>query len=244
MIKKAVLLAGGHGTRLQPSTKVTNKHMLPIYSNQGAIPMVFYPIQTLVKSGIEDILIVSSKEHCGHIIENLGDGFKFGVDLTYKIQDVNRVPLGIASALKLAKSFTLDSNFAVILGDNFFQDTFEKEFEFFNKKAAIFIKQVKDPERFGVYADGNIEEKPSNPKSNMAVTGLYIYTPEVYSIAETLKVSKRNELEITDINQYYCSTNQMCINHIDGFWSDMGTPNSLVKTQEFISKNNFELFFS
>lgn len=243
MIKKAVLLAGGCGTRLQPSTKVINKHMLPIYSHQGAIPMIFYPIRTLVRSGVEDILVVSSKEHCGHIIENLGDGHNFNVNFTYKIQDINRVPLGIASALKLAKSFTFNDNFAVILGDNFFEDSFENEFNRFNSSASIFLKEVPDPERFGVYLDGKIEEKPKSPRSNLAVTGLYLYTPEVYEIADNLSLSSRNELEVTDINQHYCSVSRISVNHVHGFWSDMGTPKSAIKTQKFIECSGFNLDF-
>lgn len=242
---KAVLLAGGHGTRLRPSTKITNKHMLPIYTDQGAMPMIFYPINTLVRSGAEDILVVCSKEHSGHIIQNLGDGFDFGANFTYKIQDVNRIPLGIASALKIAKDFTRDEPFAVILGDNFYEDSFKDEFLFFKescpKSARIFIKEVSDPERFGVYHEGSIEEKPKNPKSNMAVTGLYLFHSRVYEIAEELKLSNRNELEITDINTRYCEMNAMDITTVKGFWSDMGTCESLKRTQEFIEKNHFKI---
>lgn len=242
---KAVVLAGGTGSRMKPATAVTNKHMLPIYSDQGALPMIFYPINTLVSSGVEDILIISSKEHCGHIIQNLSDGHAFGANFTYKIQDVNRVSLGIASALKLAKDFTKNEPFAVILGDNFYEDSFTETFATFKDSctlsARVFVKEVPDPERFGVYANGEIEEKPSNPKSNLAVTGLYLYHPSVYEIAETLTPSGRGELEITDVNQFYCRKNSMDITHINGFWSDMGTPNSAQRTQEFVSSSNYKI---
>jgi len=233
-----VLLAGGRGTRLKPSTKIVNKHLLPVYSDQGAVPMIFYPISTLVRSGAEDILIISSRDHSGSIIQNLGDGHEFGANFTYKIQDINRVSLGIASALRLAKDFTGNEPFAVILGDNFYEDSFEEQFALFpescSRSARIFVKEVDDPQRFGVYSDGFIEEKPKSPKSRMAVTGLYLYHPGVYDIAEGLRPSGRGELEITDVNNAYCRANAMDAINVKGFWSDMGTPDSLKRTQEFI----------
>jgi glucose-1-phosphate thymidylyltransferase len=242
---KGVVMAGGTGSRMKPATFVTNKHLLPIYTDQGAIPMIFYPISTLVRSGIRDILIISSREHSGPIIQNLGDGFAFGASFTYKIQDTKRVEMGIASALKLAKGFTGDDPFAVILGDNFFEDSFKEDILSFgrdqDKKSKIFLKGVPDPERFGVYHEGSIEEKPESPKSNLAVTGLYLYRSEVYGLAESLKPSRRGELEITDINQHFCSTNEMSSREIDGFWSDMGTPTSVLRTQEFIGKSGHQI---
>lgn len=243
---KGVILAGGTGSRMRPATAVTNKHLLPVYGPQGAVPMIFYPINTLVGSGADDILIISSREHSGSIIQNLGDGFKFGARFSYKIQDVNRVEMGIASALKLARDFTGDEPFAVILGDNFFEDLFKEDFFDFsasNSKAHIFIKSVSDPKRFGVYHEGSIEEKPENPKSNMAVTGLYLYGPEVYDLADTLTPSRRGELEVTDINQHYCSSGEVSLSEIGGFWSDMGTPGSITRAQEFVSLTNFSLDF-
>ena len=238
---KAVILSGGMGTRMLPATSVTNKHLLPLYSSAGAVPMIYYPIATLVKSGIKDILVVSSREHCGKIIENLSDGYEFGANFTYKIQDTKHVELGIASALKLAEDFVNGCKFAVILGDNFFENTFAEEFKKFDRGktgAAIFVKDVPDPERFGILSPDKktIEEKPQNPKSNLAVTGLYCYTPHVFKIAKTLVKSKRGELEITDINNYYCGENNIDINFIKTFWSDMGTPESLLRTQEFLLK--------
>lgn len=242
---KGIILAGGHGTRMLPSTRVTNKHLLPIYSAEGAVPMLFYPIYTLVRSGITDILIISSREHCGHIIENLGDGQDFGADFSYKVQDLNHVTLGIASALRLAEGFVCENRFAVILGDNFFQNTFENQFSQFDNtaddgSAMIFVKTVDDPQRFGVLtskysADMRIEEKPKNPKTNWAVTGLYLYTPGVFEIARKLRPSNRGELEITDINNCYCNNSTMSVHYIEGFWSDMGTPTSAIKTQEFLA---------
>jgi glucose-1-phosphate thymidylyltransferase len=243
-MKKAVILAGGMGTRMQPATANINKHLLPVYSQDGAIPMIYYPITSLVKGGIKEILIISSREHCGKIIENLGDGSSFGARFTYKIQDVNNTPLGIASALKLAQGFTGIDPFAVILGDNFFEDDFSIYFKNFNTArfdAAIFLKEVEDPNRFGVYYDNFIEEKPSEPKSNLAVTGLYLYTNIVYQIANNLILSNRGELEITDINNYYCLKKSLHINHVNGFWSDMGTPKSLIATQEFINNSKYSI---
>jgi glucose-1-phosphate thymidylyltransferase len=240
---KGVILAGGTGSRMKPATFVTNKHLLPIYTDQGALPMIFYPINTLVSSGIEEILIISSRDHSGPIIHNLGDGHAFGARFTYKIQDVMRVELGIASALKLAQGFTGDDPFAVILGDNFYEDSFSDEMTFFKgscpNSARIFLKEVDDPERFGVYHEGEIEEKPKNPKSNMAVTGLYLYHPKVYDIAEKLIPSKRGELEITDVNQHYCESKSMDVSVVKGFWSDMGTPQSIRRTQDFVIENGY-----
>lgn len=225
---------------MKPATAVTNKHLLPIYSKLGAVPMIFQPIRTLVSSGVREILIVSSREHSGPIIQNLGDGHGFGVDFTYKIQDPDR-GIGIASALKLSEGFTRGNKFAVILGDNFYEDSFFDDFSSFeesNHKAMIFTKKVDDPQRFGVYHEGSIEEKPTNPKSNRAVTGLYLYTDEVYGVAASLKPSARGELEITDINNHYCQHRQADVREIDGFWSDMGTPISMIRTQEFLNSKD------
>lgn len=222
---------------MKPATSVTNKHLLPIYSASGAVPMIFYPIRTLASSGIKEILIVSSREHSGPIIQNLGDGHKFGVDFTYKVQDLDR-GVGIASALKLSEGFTAKERFAVILGDNFYEDSFPNEFSFFEKSghdAMLFLKHVEDPERFGVYHEGLIEEKPAKPKSDKAVTGLYLYTDDVYKVAAALRPSSRGELEITDINNHYCRTGRAEVRDIPGFWSDMGTPSSMIRTQEFLN---------
>lgn len=237
---KGIILAGGYGTRMKPATHVTNKHLLPIYSNSGAVPMIFYPINTLVTAGIREILVISSKDHSGAIMQNLGDGSDFNADFTYKIQDPDKVGLGVASALKLSEAFVQNEKFAVILGDNFYEDNFSEAFESFKKSeklSMIFVKEVKDPERFGVYFNGSIEEKPEFPQSNTAVTGLYLYTKEVHSIISSLKPSKRGELEISDINNFYCQEGLAEVRTLKGFWSDMGTPASLVRTQEFLAKS-------
>ena len=247
---RGVILAGGYGTRMQPSTKVTNKHLLPVYSEQGAFPMLFYPIHTMVSSGIQDILIISSREHCGHIIENLSDGQEFGADFSFKIQDLQHVQLGIASALKLARNFTNNEKFAVCLGDNFFQDSFSDEVRNFEDvdahKAAVFLKEVDDVRRFGcatVEADRvvKIVEKPDYPESNLAVTGLYFYTPEVYDVADQLKPSARGELEITHINDHYCQEGTAVGYFLKGQWSDMGVPTSMIRVQEWIKENDFTI---
>lgn len=223
---------------MRPATAVTNKHLLPVYGPKGAIPMIFYPIGTLVRSGIREVLVISSREHSGPIIQNLGDGSDFGASFSYMVQDSSRVQMGIASALRLARGFTGGGPFAVILGDNFFEDDFAAEFADFESaardEAGIFLKPVSDPHRFGVYHDGSIEEKPESPQSNTAVTGLYLYHDGVYEIADRLKPSGRGELEITDINQDYCRRGRVRLSHVGGFWSDMGMPASIVRTQEFL----------
>lgn len=235
---KGIILAGGSGTRMKPATSVTNKHLLPIYSRDGAVPMITYPIRTLVSSGVREIMIISSREHSGSIIQNLGDGQDFGADFTYKIQDSAKVGMGIASALKLSEAFTGHEPFAVILGDNYYQDSFKDEFSSFQGSgmlARLFLKEVDDPERFGVYHEGSIEEKPDYPKSNMAVTGLYLYTDDVYKVAKSLKPSSRGELEISDVNNHYCSIGMADTRTLKGFWSDMGTPSSAIRTQSFLN---------
>jgi glucose-1-phosphate thymidylyltransferase len=251
---RGVILAGGRGTRLAPQTEITNKHLLPVYTPQGAIPMIWYPLNTLVQSGCKDILIISSQEHCGDIIEFLGDGRRFGVDLTYKIQDHNDParPVGIASALKLSKDFVGNNRFAVILGDNFYEDSFTAAFNNFKpyaNGAHIFLKEVPDPERFGVAvvdSDWNVKrivEKPKTFIGNMAVTGLYLYTPQVFEVAETLKPSDRGELEVSDINDFYVREGSMTSTVIDGYWSDMGIPVSMARTQEWINTHNYRILF-
>ena len=250
-MKKAIILSGGLGSRMFPATMRTNKHLLPIYTNNGAYPMIYYPIRTLIESGLTDILVISSREHCGRIMETLSDGRYFGCDFSYKIQDTAHVHMGIASALKLAKNFTGDEKFAVILGDNFFENTFTVEMQQFsdgNTQACVFLKEVEDIKRFGcaTIENGNvvkIVEKPEKPESNWAVTGLYLYTPDVYSIADTLVLSNRGELEVTDINTHYCSQGAVKAAFLDGYWSDMGTPPSIQRTETFIRDNEFKLAF-
>ncbi|ODS42962.1 MAG: spore coat protein [Candidatus Altiarchaeales archaeon IMC4] len=224
---KGVILAGGTGSRLMPLTKVTNKHLLPVYDK----PMIYYPLNTLIGAGIDDILIVSGPGHAGHFLNLLGSGKDFGVRLTYEIQDDAG---GIAHALSLAQDFSDEEEIAVILGDNIFEDTIVEKIHGFKKGAKIFLKGIENPRRFGVpeLIGGriiSIEEKPKNPKSSYAVTGLYLYDFEVFDIIKTLKPSPRGELEITDVNNWYIKKRKMDYGIIDGFWSDAGTFESLFR---------------
>ena len=231
---KGVILAGGHGTRLRPFTLKNNKALAPIYCKDGAVPQIFFPLQTLTRSGIDDILIITSRDYCGDIVEFIGDGEDFNCSVTYRIQEMDRPVTGIAQALKLAENFARDSSFAVILGDNYFEQTFEDEVRFFDDSihdAHLFMKAVADPHRFGVGVfDGDellcIEEKPKKPKSNLAVTGLYMYTPDVFEQLPKFKPSKRGEVEITDVNNYYIKNGIVQVSVLKEHWQDMGTPES------------------
>jgi glucose-1-phosphate thymidylyltransferase len=224
---KGIILAGGTGSRLYPLTKVTNKHLLPVYDK----PMIYYPLQTLVDAGLDDILIVSGRGHAGHFLELLGSGSEWGVRLTYEIQDEAG---GIAQALGLAEGFADEEEVIVILGDNIFQDSIREDVSGFKSGSKIFLKEVPDAQRFGVAElDGDgvigIEEKPEVPRSNFAVTGLYMYDSKVFEVIRTLKPSGRGELEITDVNNYYIEQGQMGYKVLDGYWSDAGTFESLLR---------------
>ncbi len=224
---KGVILAGGTGSRLYPLTKVTNKHLLPIYNK----PMICYPIETLIAAGIREILVVSGRGHAGHFLELLGSGTDLGVKFTYEIQEKAG---GIAQALGLAEDFVDGDNVTVILGDNIFQDNIMDDARDFKQGARVFLKEVREAQRFGVaeLEDGKvigIEEKPAVPKTNFAVTGLYIYDSEVFEIIRTLKPSGRGELEITDVNNYYIKKKSMEYRILNGFWSDAGTYESLLR---------------
>ncbi|WP_135611773.1 sugar phosphate nucleotidyltransferase [Methanococcoides sp. AM1] len=233
---KGIILAGGTGTRLYPLTKVTNKHLLPVYDK----PMIYYPLQTLLDAGIDDIMIVSGRGHAGHFLELLGSGSDFGARFTYEIQDQAG---GIAQALNLAKDFADDDDITVILGDNIFQDSIRNAVQSFKAGAQIFLKQVPDAARFGVAevdeSSGqvlSIEEKPEVPKSDYAVTGLYVYDSSVFEIIRTLKPSGRGELEITDVNNEYIRQDSMKYSVIDGQWSDAGTFDSLIRAGLIVQK--------
>lgn len=248
---KGVVLAGGLGTRMQPATFTTNKHLLPVYTDGGAYPMIEYPINALKDAGCREILIITSQEHCGIIVDYLGDGSDRDLDFTYKIQDMNnpKNPPGIASALKLCQGFTGEEDFIVILGDNFYErdPIIPKkiyEWSISDNKCGLFLKQTDEWERFGVakFNDDrhfprvvDIIEKPTKFISNRAVTGMYYYTKDVYDIAASSKVSKRGELEITDINRYYAKIGSIDYHTLEGFWSDMGTPDSMLQTIEFLN---------
>jgi len=223
---KGVILAGGEGTRLHPNTKVTNKHLLPVYNQ----PMIYYPIQTLLRAGISDILILPGKDHAGDFAKLLGSGRDFNANFRFRVQDHAG---GLAYAVNLAEDFVGDDNFVVIFGDNILEDNIIEDVQNFNKGAKIFLKQVNDPERFGIAElDGtkilSLQEKPQNPKSNWAAIGLYIYDKYAFNHIKTLKPSSRGELEITDLNNIYIKKNQMDAGFIKGFWHDTGTHESLV----------------
>jgi glucose-1-phosphate thymidylyltransferase len=241
---KGIVLAGGLGTRLLPLTKITNKHLLPVYDK----PMVFYPIQTLVNAGITDILIVTGGNNAGDFLRLLGNGKDFGLNhINYTYQEGEG---GIAEALGLAAFFARDDDICVILGDNIIENNIisaVNNFKAQGKGAKIILKEVEDPERFGV-AELNgdkvvqIEEKPKKPKTNYAVTGIYMYDSSVFDAIRTLKPSERNELEITDVNNIYIEKNAMTYEFLEGWWTDAGTFPSLLRASNLVKKhgaNNF-----
>jgi glucose-1-phosphate thymidylyltransferase len=229
---KGIILAGGTGSRLYPLTKVTNKHLLPVYDK----PMIYYPLQTLIDAGIKDIMIVSGRGHAGHFLELLGSGVDFGVHFTFEIQEKAG---GIAEALGLAEDFADKGAVTVILGDNIFQDNVRNAVETFKQGSRIFLKEVPDAGRFGVAEIKgksiiSIEEKPAAPKSNLAVTGLYIYDSRVFEIIRILKPSGRGEFEITDVNNEYIRIGEMDFSQLKGYWSDAGTFESLFRASEMV----------
>ena len=234
---RGIVLAGGTGSRLMPLTKVTNKHLLPV----GQKPMIFYPIEKLTAVGIEEILIVTGVEHMGDVVSLLGSGKDFGCRFTYKVQDEAG---GIAQALALAENFADDHPIAVILGDNIFQANlkiYADKFLAQQNGARILLHQVPYPQRFGVAElSGDriigIEEKPEQPKSDYAVTGIYFYDSAVFEIIKTLKPSARGELEITHVNQAYIAKNQLAYDIIEGWWTDAGTFESLNRANELVAK--------
>ncbi len=224
---KGIILAGGTGSRLFPLTKITNKHLLPVYDK----PMICYPLNTLIDAGIDDIMIVSGRGHVGHFLELLGSGSELGVRLSYEIQEGAG---GIAQALGLAERWASDDAVTVILGDNIFEDSVKDAVQSFKAGARVFLKEVTDAQRFGVAeVTGDrivgIEEKPKFPKTNLAVTGLYIYDSDVFRIIRNLKPSGRGELEITDVNNAYIRKEAMTFSRLSGFWSDAGTFDSLLR---------------
>lgn len=232
---KGIVLAGGTGSRLYPLTKVTNKHLLPV----GNKPMIYYPIEKLTGAGIEEILIVTGTEHMGDVVNLLGSGKDFGCRFTYKVQDEAG---GIAQALGLAENFVGDDTMTVILGDNIFESGLHDALESYpGHGAQILIKEVADPGRFGVpELDGDriigIEEKPDQPKSNYAVTGIYMYDAKVFELIRTLKPSSRGELEITDVNNHYIKTGEMRYSVLAKWWTDAGTPESYMAANKLAYK--------
>ncbi|MBT4849491.1 NTP transferase domain-containing protein [Candidatus Parcubacteria bacterium] len=233
---KGIILAGGAGSRLHPLTKVTSKQLLPIYDK----PMIYYPLQTLVDGGIKDILIISDPVNIGNFVRLLGSGKEFGVKLTYEVQDK---PGGLAQAFLIAEDFMDDQNITMILGDNLFvgDNSFLKDaIRSFDAGGRVFAHKVSDPSRFGVveFDDKNkakgIEEKPAKPKSDFAVTGLYIYDNTVVQKAKSLKPSERGEIEITDLNNLYLKENNLDVKIYEGYWLDTGTFDSLYEATKKI----------
>lgn len=230
---KGIILAGGTGSRLYPLTKVTNKHLLPIGNN----PMIYYPIKKLTEVGIEEILIVTGTEHMGDVVNLLGSGKDFGCRFTYKVQDEAG---GIAQALGLAENFVGDDCMTVLLGDNIFQTSLKKAIDSYPQDGAqILLKDVDDPERFGVAeVEGDkiigIEEKPDHPKSDLAVTGVYMYDADVFDYIRELEPSDRGELEITDVNNKYISQGKMRFSVMEGWWTDAGTPVSYKRANKLV----------
>lgn len=235
---KGVVLAGGLGTRLFPLTKITNKHLLPVYDQ----PMIYYPIQQLVNAGIKEIMLVTGGSFAGHFLNLLENGGDFGLRrLHYAFQ---RGEGGIADALKLAEDFVDGDRCVVILGDNIFENPIAPAVEKFRQQAEgarILLKEVPDPQRFGVaeLKDGkvvSIEEKPARPKSSYAVTGVYMYDAYVWEVVKTLKPSRRNELEITDVNNAYIAKGTLCYDIVVGWWTDAGTFDSLLRANMLVAE--------
>ncbi len=238
---RGVILAGGLGTRLYPLTHVTNKHLLPVYNK----PMIFYPIETLVKSGITDILIITSGPHVGHFLAVLKNGKELGLShIEYAYQE--KPDGGIADALRIAEDFADNGPITVILGDNTTDADIADAVRSFKTGATVFLKEVPDPQRFGVAEFDpkdpskviDIEEKPQKPKSNKAVTGVYIYDHEVFSHLKEIKPSDRGQLEITDINNIYIKEKKLKWAPLEGFWSDAGTFDSLFRASHYWANKN------
>ncbi len=240
---KGVILAGGLGTRLRPLTLVTNKHLLPVYDR----PMIYYPIECLVNAGITELIVVTGGDHAGDFLKLLKNGRQLGLrHLEYAYQEGEG---GIADALKLAEDFADGDKICVILGDNIIEkgighavNAFEKQ----EKGAKILLKDVPDPERFGVVrfeGDGKsrkvaeIIEKPKDPPSNAAVTGIYMYDAQVFEICQSLKPSGRGELEITDVNNWYLSRGELTYDELDGWWVDAGTFGSLYRATRYVAEH-------
>lgn len=234
---KGVILAGGLGTRLYPLTKITNKHLLPIYDK----PMISYPVECLVRAGIEDILIVTGGNHPGDFLRLLGNGKEYGVkNISYAYQEGEG---GIADALALAENHAACGPVCVVLGDNLLEKTIRSAVDEYRKQgngARILLKEVEDPKRFGVpVLDGDkvvkIIEKPADPPSSFAVTGIYMYDTQVFDFIKTLNPSQRGELEITDVNNLYIDQGTMTWSLIDGWWTDAGTFDSLLKASNLVA---------
>jgi len=234
---KGVILAGGLGSRLHPLTKITNKHLLPVHDQ----PMIYYPIKTLINAGIEDIMIVTGGNSAGDFLRLLGNGKDFGLKhLNYTYQEGEG---GIADALSLVEHFADDEPICVVLGDNIIEGNIRSAADAYTNQgvgAKILLKKVHDPQRFGVpELDGGkvlqIEEKPSDPKSDYAVIGIYFYDKTVFDVIKTLVPSGRGELEITDVNNHYINRGEMTWDELDGWWTDAGTFESLLRASNMVA---------
>ncbi|NTV40682.1 MAG: NTP transferase domain-containing protein [Candidatus Moranbacteria bacterium] len=233
---KGVILAGGTATRLFPMTATTSKQLLPVYDRQ----MIFYPLNTLIKAGIKDILIIVAPEHSGQFLNLLGSLFKkYGIHITFEVQSV---PRGLAEALTLGENHIGYDNVALILGDNIFEDDFSKQIKEFRTGGHIFAKKVSDPERFGVvkFNKNNraveIVEKPIDWISDYAVTGLYLYDNNCVEIAKNIKPSDRGEVEITEVNKTYLKKKKLEVTIFEGEWLDAGTPDSLLEASRIVKE--------
>jgi len=235
---KGVILAGGLGSRLYPLTKVTNKHLLPVFTK----PMIYYPIEALTSAGIRDILVVTGGNSAGDFLKLLGNGREFGLPtMNYTYQEGEG---GIADALRMARHFADDGPICVVLGDNIFEKSIKHAVDAYRKQgkgARILLKKVPDPQRFGVpQLDGDrvirIEEKPQNPKSDFAVVGVYMFDNRVFEIIETLRPSGRGELEITDVNNRYIEWGDMAWSSVEGWWTDAGTFESLLRANTLVAE--------
>jgi len=240
---KGVILAGGLGTRLHPLTKVTNKHLLPVYDK----PMIYYPIECLVNAGIEDILLVTGGSSAGDFLRLLENGAEFGLKrINYAYQ---RGEGGIAAALALAEDFASGERICIVLGDNIIQGNIKQAVDNFREQDSggkILLKEVEDPQRFGVAEiDGNkveqIVEKPKHPRSNLAVIGIYFYDNAVFDIIRGLKPSDRGELEITDVNNHYIQQGTMTFELLQGWWTDAGTFDSLQRASHLVQNGGANL---
>jgi len=228
---RGIILSGGAATRLRPCTKVTSKQLLPVYNR----PMIYYPLNTLIKAGINEILIIVSPQRAGDYLNLLGSGKDFGVKFTYEIQDK---PGGLAEAFIIGENFIDEENVTMILGDNIFADDFSEQIKNFKTGGMVFAKKVPDPERFGVVKfDANnkaieIKEKPKEWMSDYALTGLYIFDKRCVEIAKSLKPSERGELEITDIQNWYLEKGELEVGMVENEWVDAGTFDSLLAAQQ------------
>ena len=235
---KGIILAGGKGTRLNPLTEVTNKHLLPV----GREPMIWHSVKQLCESGIRDIMVITSTDHMGDIVNSLGSGVRFGCEFSYRVQETAG---GIADALSLARGFSANDKVVVLLGDNIFEYSIRPHVDAFKAQssgARVFLKKVDDPQRYGVAALDEthvveIEEKPESPKSNYAVIGCYMYSPDVFDLIDKIDPSDRGELEITTVNNLYIEQGELQYSFVQGRWTDAGTFESLAEANRILLDN-------